>query len=272
MQHPHGMNIGEGERWSSVIAGTVLAAVGLTRRSRLGLALASVGSLLVFRGTTGYCGLYQALGIRTRNGHGKTTVPYQDGVRVEDAVTINRPRDQVYRFWRTLENLPRFMRHLESVRPLGGTRSHWIATGPAGREIAWDAEITNETENELLAWHSLPGAAVDNVGSVLFKDAPRGQGTEVIVKLQYRVLGGKVGALAAKLWGEEPSQQIREDLHRLKQVLEAGEIVTTDGQPTGSGRGTRERRTPMRHAISGDRVETASEQSFPASDAPAWRA
>jgi uncharacterized membrane protein len=175
------------------------------------------------------------------------------------------PRAEVYRFWRDFANLPRFMKHLESVQVVDETRSHWVAKGPAGRRVEWDAVVHNEVENERIAWRSLPGSDVDNAGTVWFKDAPGDRGTEVRVELQYNPPGGALGAVFAWLWGEEPGVQIQDDLHRLKALLEAGEIVTTEGQPSG-----RERQTRRAGRQSKFPVEVASEDSFPASDAPAY--
>jgi uncharacterized membrane protein len=152
---------------------------------------------------------------------------------VDKAVTINKPIDQLYAFWRKLENLPRFMDHLESVTTIDETRSHWVAKGPAGKKVEWDAEIINEIPNELIGWRSLPGAEVNNAGSVQFKPAPGGRGTELQVELRYDPPGGALGAMFAKLFGEEPNQQVEDDLRRLKSILEAGERPTTEGQPTG---------------------------------------
>jgi uncharacterized membrane protein len=159
------------------------------------------------------------------------------------------------------------MNHVESVREIDQTRSHWCVKGPAGRQVEWDAVINNEAENELIAWRSLPGAAVDSAGSVQFKDAPGGRGTEIRVELQYNPPGGTLGAVLAKLWGEEPSQRIHEDLLRLKQILEAGEVPTTAGQPSG------QRANPAHAAArhNDGEVQRASEESFPASDPPAFQ-
>jgi uncharacterized membrane protein len=148
---------------------------------------------------------------------------------------INKAPEELYRFWRNFENLPRFMNHLESVTPLGGDRSHWVAKAPAGARVEWDAEVYNEKENELIAWRSLEDADVNNAGSVRFRRAPNGRGTEVKVVLNYEPPGGKIGAAIAKLFGEEPGQQIEEDLHRFKQLMEAGEVPTTAGQSSGRG-------------------------------------
>jgi uncharacterized membrane protein len=144
-----------------------------------------------------------------------------EGIKVERTITVNRPREEVYSFWRQLENLPRFMDHLESVTVIDENRSHWVAKAPAGTKVEWDATIHNEIENELIAWRSLPGADVDNAGSVHF--TPMGNATEVRVVLSYDPPAGKLGASVAKLLGEEPSQQIEEDLRRFKQVMEATE-------------------------------------------------
>jgi uncharacterized membrane protein len=144
-------------------------------------------------------------------------------------MTINRSPQDLFNFWRNLENLPRFMRHLESVQNFG-QRSHWVARGPLGVRVEWDAEIYRERPNEMIAWRSLEGADVDNTGSVHFTPAPVGRGTEVRVVLKYDPPAGKAGAAVAKLFGKAPEQQIREDLRRFKQLMEAGEVPTTEGQ------------------------------------------
>jgi uncharacterized membrane protein len=149
------------------------------------------------------------------------------------AVTVNRPRDEVYGFWRKLENFPRFMAHIESVEVRDGGRSHWRATAPAGRTVEWDAQIRADRPGELLSWESLPGSGVENRGSVRFADAPGGRGTEIHVTISYKPPAGALGATIAKLFGEEPQQQVKDDLRRAKQILEAGEIVRSDGAPEG---------------------------------------
>ncbi len=155
-------------------------------------------------------------------------------MRARTAITINRPVDDVYRYWRDFKNLPGFMAHLESVEVTGDRQSHWVADAPAGRSVQWDAEITDDTPGERIAWRSLDGADVDNSGSVEFAPAPRGQGTEVTVEIEYEPPGGKLGAAVAKLFGEEPLQQVKDDLRRCKQVLETGEVLRSDGSPDGT--------------------------------------
>lgn len=263
--HPkHTVNISITERWASVVGGGVLAGLGLRRRSPLGVALALIGGDLMRRGITGHCFLYPALGLRTAprgQGAATTSIPYELGLRVDKAVTIGCPRAEVYSFFRNLANLPRFMHNVESVRALPDGRSHWVVKGPAGRSVEWDAVVHNEVENERLAWRSLPGSQIDSAGTVIFTDAPGGRGTEVCVELLYNPPAGMLGAAVAALLGKDPARQIEDDLHRLKQILEAGEIPTTQGQPSGREAG--------HHARSG-KVERASEASFPASDAPAY--
>jgi uncharacterized membrane protein len=150
------------------------------------------------------------------------------GVHVIQAITINRPLIEVYGFWHNFENLPRFMEHVESVQVLDERRSHWKAKAPAGASVEWDAETIEDRPNELIAWRSLPDSAVPNSGHVRFREAPGNRGTEVTVELQYQPPGGKLGALVAKLFGEEPNQQVKSDLRRLKQVMELGEVVHSD--------------------------------------------
>lgn len=238
-------NVGEVERWASAIGGGALAVYGLTRvlsgSSLGGAVLALVGGALVYRGTTGHCNLYEAAGINTAGTAGTdnpiVSVPADRGIRVEKSVTINKSPEELYRFWRRFENLPRFMNHLESVTTTAGGRSHWVAKAPAGTTVEWDAEVYNEKENELIAWRSLDAADVDNAGSVRFEPATGGRGTTVRVTLRYDPPGGTLGSIVARLFGENPEQQIEEDLRRFKQVMETGEIATTEGQPSGRSAG-----------------------------------
>lgn len=153
-------------------------------------------------------------------------------------ITINKPAEEIYRFWRNFENLPRFMSHLLAVTDTGDGHSHWMAKGPAGTEVEWDAEITEERPNELISWRSLPGANVENSGTVRFEPATGGRGTVLHVELHYRPPGGVVGATIAKLFGEAPEKQIPVDLMRVKQLLETGEIASTAGQSAGRARST----------------------------------
>jgi uncharacterized membrane protein len=149
-------------------------------------------------------------------------------MHVKKAITVNRSPDEVYRFWHDFQNLPRFMDHLESVKVTGDRRSHWKAKAPAGKTVEWDAEIVEDRPNELIAWRSVDGADVRNSGSVRFVPAPGGRGTEIRVELEYAPPGGVIGATIAKLFGEEPAQQVGSDLRRLKQVLETGEVVKSE--------------------------------------------
>jgi uncharacterized membrane protein len=145
-------------------------------------------------------------------------------------VTINRPLPEVYAFWRQLENFPRFMAHVERVEVLDAVRSRWQATAPAGMTVEWEAEILSERENESISWRSIAGSGIQNRGTVTFEPAPAGRGTEVRVELEYVPPAGAVGRIIARIFGEEPGQQVREDLRRFKQLLETGEIPISEGQ------------------------------------------
>jgi uncharacterized membrane protein len=149
-------------------------------------------------------------------------------VRVTKTIIVNRSPEEVYRFWRDLANLPTFMKHLESVQVTGDNRSHWKATGPGGKTVEWDAEIVEDQPNTRIAWRSLEGSDIDNSGSVQFERASGGRGTLVRVELRYTPPGGVVSATLAKLFGEEPGQQVDDDLRAFKQVLETGEVVKSD--------------------------------------------
>jgi uncharacterized membrane protein len=159
-------------------------------------------------------------------------------IHARKSVTINASPEELYRFWHDFENLPRFMKHLESVKVTGEKHSHWVVKAPAGTTVEWDAEITEDRPNELIAWRSLEGASLDNRGSVRFQPAAGGRGTMVRVEIEYRPLAGKLGSFVAKLFSREPQQEIQEDLRRFKQVIETGEIITTEGQPAGRASST----------------------------------
>ena len=238
-------NVNTVERALSVVAGGALAAYALRRKDVTGLALGLLSGVLVERGVTGHCPAYDMLGVSSAGSgtgiardedagvvqqHGRAAaLDAQKATKVERSVTIyGQSRAAIYGFWRQLENLPRIFKHLESVTVQDAQRSHWVAKAPAGRTVSWDAEIVNEIPDTLLAWKSLPGASVPNAGSVHFTDAPGGRGVEVKVVLEYEPPAGRVGVTLARLLGEEPDTQVREDLRRYKALLETGELPVSE--------------------------------------------
>ena len=213
-----------GDAIDLALLGVALRAKG-ARKSRLAAAIAAVAGVM---------GPDVAEGTRLARGRA-APAPGDDTARVAQAITVNRPRDEVYAFWRDFENLPRFMDHLESVRVTDERRSHWKAKAPAARTVEWDAEIVEERPGELISWRSLPGADVESSGCVSFADAPRGRGTQIRVELRYSPPGRALAPTVAKLFGEEPETQTYDDLRRFKQVIETGEVVRSEGTPGGVG-------------------------------------
>lgn len=211
-------NTSDTERWASLIGGGALVLLGLSQRSLRGALLAVAGGGLAARGL----GVGESL---------QSAADANQTIKVEKTVTIDKPVDELYRFWRDFANLPRFMKHLKHVAVIDGKRSHWIASAPIGSSIEWDAEIVREEENRLIAWASVEGADIENSGFVRFQPAPAGRGTEVKVVLEYNPPGGAIAA--AKLFGEDAEQQIGDDLRRFKQFMETGEIATVEGQSSG---------------------------------------
>ncbi len=229
-------NISDLERGVSAAAGVGLLVVPVG--GLVGLASKLAGAALLLRGATGHCMGYQLLGVSSQgtNGTGEkavTSVPHDSGVRVEQACTVNRSPAEVYAFWRDYANLPKFQGMVESVTDLGGDKSHWVAKGPLGVTLEWDAELVNDQAGQVIAWKSLPGGDLGTAGSVHFTAAPGGRGTEVRVNVKFDAPGGKLGTAVATLMGQDPHTQTRADLHKLKQLLEAGELATVEGQSSG---------------------------------------
>lgn len=240
-------NVHSLERLASIAGGIAIAASGRHKGMFGCTARLLAGASLVHRGLTGQCEMYRVLGVRTAPSD--ATLPMELGIRARASVTIAQPRDKVFEFLRQLENLPRVMRHLISVETGENGHSHWVAQGPAGFKAKWEAEVINEIADELVAWKSLPGGNVDQAGSMRFRDAPGGRGTEVRVELQYNPPAGIIGAYVARLFGREPEQEIAADLQRLKQFLETGEIATTESQSRGGSEAGKQVRRTLEEVI-----------------------
>ena len=165
-------------------------------------------------------------------------------IHVHKSTIVNRSPEECYAFWRDLQNLPRFMTHIEDVQVIDQRLSHWVAKAPAGARVEWDAQIVDDRPGQSISWRSLPDSDVEHSGTVRFETAPGNRGTLVRVEMLYRPPGGRVGSLVAKLFGDEPRQQIPQELRRFKQLLETGEIATAEGQPSG--------RSPLRPSVSAD--------------------
>lgn len=259
----HGENVGQQERYASMAVGALLVGGGLLRGGLGGLATAGLGALVLNRGATGHCPLYDKFGVNTAtpshpgtlgSGHGLTlprqgglrmrqagrpdpTTLYESGLKIEQAVTVNKPADALYGYWRDLTNLPRFMPNVRQIEVLPDGKSRWHCTGPGGVAYRFDAETINDEPPHLLAWRSIESDASQNfgiahTGSVRFLDAPGGHGTEVRINLEYLPPASFVGRFGAKvlhLFGQAPQDDTRHALRRFKQLMEAGEFATNRG-------------------------------------------
>jgi uncharacterized membrane protein len=212
-----GVNVGDGERLASVAGGALLALWGLRRGRPGGLALAALGGILIYRGASGHCPAYGALGIDRSDGGPRVG---NLGVRIDRRVTVQAPPERLFAAWRDLTNLPRFLSHVESVQVIGPSRSRWRVQGPAGFTTEWDAEIINEVPDRLIAWRTVANLLVDHAGSVRFEPAGDGR-TDVAVSLQYDPLGGEAAHALASMLGEDPGRRIEEDLQAFRRAMES---------------------------------------------------
>jgi uncharacterized membrane protein len=228
------LNVGDAERWASTIGGSLLLAQGLRRGSFGGLALALFGGSLIYRGVTGHCQAYQALHIDTSDKHRAAQEEHiHKGRLAKHSTTVNRPAEELYRFWREQTNAPKFMTNIESVVKTGEKTSHWVLVGPLGKKFSWDSEVITEDAGRIFAWKSLPGGDLSNAGSVRFETLPGDRGTAVTLEVNFEPPAGALGVIAARLFGEDPDAMTREHLRRFKQLMEAGEIATIEGQTSG---------------------------------------
>jgi uncharacterized membrane protein len=206
------------EDWAALSSGAVMLLYGATTRSKAGIYVAAASAPLLYRGITGEWPLADS-----RRTSRRVTLTGERAIRVREAIQLELPIEEVYRFWRQLDNLPQFMSYLYSVTESPRGRSHWVAVGPGGVRVEWDAEIIREVENQVISWRSLQDSDVVTEGSVEFDRVRGGRATQVTVNLHYAPPAGRGGAAVAWLFGRAPSQTIREDLRRVKQLLEAGE-------------------------------------------------
>lgn len=218
-------NVGETERIASGLGGGALAAYGLYRMDLTGAVSAALGGALLFRGATGHSPICDALDISTANAantesHGASHARGHSN-RVEKHVTVHRPPAEIFDFRRSFENLPKVMSHLEKVKVIDDKRSHWTAKAPLGTSVEWEAETVDEQKNHRIAWRSIAGAGVDNSGSMRFDRA--GGETKITVVINFTPPAGAFGAAVASLFGENPEQQLEEDLRKFKRVMENGD-------------------------------------------------
>lgn len=214
------INAGDVEHLGMLTAGIALVSYGVTRRSWAGLVVGALGGAMLLRGASGYRRLYDLVGLDFPD---RPSQPVHRLITVERSIMIDRPADEIYRFWRNLENLPQFMSSLEDVIVVDEKRSHWVAKAPAGMIVEWDADIVNDVPNHILAWKSREGSDVDNAGSVTFREMA--EGTEVTVRLRYLPPGDFLGHGVAKFFHADPGTQLEDDLQRLKVAIESGEAA-----------------------------------------------
>lgn len=222
------INVGAAERVASALVGGALAAYGIKNLfSPSGVFTILAGGLLLQRGLTGYCAVNKALGRNTNEGDQRKT----EAVEVQETLHIDKTPAEVYAFWRKLENLPLFMKHLKKVEEHDMVNSTWTAHVPGNiTTIKWKAMIDEDITDELISWSSLPGSTIDNAGEVRFINSMGG--TQLSVIMSYRLPAGELGTVAGKLVNPAVEKMIREDLARFKSMMEAGEFTTIEDLAT----------------------------------------
>ncbi len=240
------INVGQPERWISAVGGGTLVAYGLARRNWFGLTLAALGGSLLYRGISGHSVLYQALKRNTASPkkHAEeypwagnvTPLPDGKGIRVQRTLTINRNAEELYALWRDVEKAPLYMEHIKSVTSTGPRTSHWVAEEPGGKTIEWNSEVLQDEPGRLIAWHAHGQPATSNAGNVRFTPAPAGRGTQVTLEMDYFQFDNPLGRTMGKVLGRLPENEALETLRHFKALVEASEIPTIEGQPTGKGR------------------------------------
>lgn len=228
----HPPNVGMGERMGSLFVGAGLVLSGLSRRSPGGLVASVAGAALIGRGWTGYCRMYDYLGLNSAvPRHAGTGVRAQHGRKVTHTLQVNRDRQELYQYWRRLEHLPEIFQHLKSVEAIDERRSLWTAYAPGGRELSWEAQIITDTPGEIIAWESLEGSEVDTAGSVRFSTSENGKGTDLRISLKYDPPGGLIVDRIAHLLRHGLGDLLEEDLRLFKQKMETGETATNSMWP-----------------------------------------
>jgi uncharacterized membrane protein len=219
------VNVSTTERVLSIFGGAFLSTYALRNPTIPGIILGAVGVVLVKRGLSGYSTINELL---NREGASDELHP----IEIRQTINVNKPREEVYKYWRKLENLPNFMKHLQSVTQLDDRRSHWVATTPVGfMKLKWDAEIVQDQENELISWRSVPQSDVDNSGEVRFTDSVDGKGTDIELTLKYIAPAGNAGETVAKLFNPAFRKLIKTDLRRYKQSLETNGAADPEHRP-----------------------------------------
>ncbi|MEZ4869136.1 MAG: SRPBCC family protein [Caldilineaceae bacterium] len=252
-------NVATTERQVAVLVGGALVLHALVNHSRSALFTGPLGMALILHGQSNRSPIYDALHVNTSeyapryrsDGHdgatqqreapqrvGRTPQPGSrpmppNTIEIERAVTVNKPAEELYNYWRQLENLPNFMEHLQEVKQTGDKQSHWVAKVSGGVPVTWDAEIVEDVPGQRIVWRTLPDSRVEQRGTVEFKPATGERGTVVAVDIQYSPPGGIVGETFAQLVNGVTAQQVKDDIRRFKSLMETGETPTIEGQPSG---------------------------------------
>lgn len=232
------VNVSQTERWLSALTGGGLALFSLLRRDRLALGLGALSIALLQRSVSGHSYLYQLLDITTveRSPSTRSQLAGQKGLRVQRRITINRSPQDLYNFWRDIEKAPLYMPFIETVMKTGERTSHWVAASPTGQTLAWNSEILHEHAGKSISWHTHGGPATANAGKVTFEAAPAGRGSIVTLELDYLQFSGSLKGSIGRVLAQIPEREALETLRRFKELMEAGEIPSIQGQPTGKGR------------------------------------